>query len=185
MNTRKRRALSKPQQVAIFRRDGWLCCWCKKPVIFAPVMRLLEIEAKHVCNGPLAYYHAHWTRNGSPLLDELGAVIDHVEAFSTGGPDDEDNMRTACNKCNGRKSAAPLDRWDQRNKSKPIKGKYGEPQHWDGLSLIFVLLATQNRDQTTAGEKEWLRALRQSDNGPDRRAPVSNPGLRHFDSHTR
>ena len=33
-----RRPLPKPLQVAVFRRDGWLCCWCKRPVIFAPVM---------------------------------------------------------------------------------------------------------------------------------------------------
>jgi 5-methylcytosine-specific restriction endonuclease McrA len=39
-----------------------------------------------------------------PLLDHLGAVVDHVEAFSRGGTHDETNFVTACNKCNARKN---------------------------------------------------------------------------------
>jgi len=157
----KRKPLSKVMQLRIFRRDGWLCCWCKKPVIFAPVMKYLEFELRNAGNRePLAYYHAHWTRDTSPLLDELGAVIDHVEAFSTGGPCTADNLCTACAKCNGRKSSAPLDKWNQREKRSPIKGKYGEPQHWDGLTSVFVMLAERNPAKLTAGEREWLRALK-------------------------
>jgi 5-methylcytosine-specific restriction endonuclease McrA len=156
----KRKPLSKASQLRIFQRDGWLCCWCKKPVIFAPVMKYLELELRNAGNHePLAYYHAHWTRNTSPLLDELGAVIDHVEAFVTGGADTEDNLCTACAKCNGRKSSAPLDKWNQREKRSPIKGKYGEPQHWDGLSSVFVVLAKRNPSALTSGEREWLKAL--------------------------
>ncbi len=156
----KRRPLSKVMQLRIFRRDGWLCCWCKKPVIFGPVMKYLALETRNSGHtGPLAYYHAHWTRNGSPLLDELGAVIDHVEAFATGGPCIEENLCTACAKCNGRKSSSPLDKWNQREKRSPVKGKYGEPQHWDGLSLVFVVLAKRNQSALTAGEREWLKVL--------------------------
>jgi 5-methylcytosine-specific restriction endonuclease McrA len=55
------------------------------------------------CRYPLAYHHANWSRQGAPLLDLLGAVIDHIEAFSTGGASDIENLATACNKCNGRK----------------------------------------------------------------------------------
>jgi hypothetical protein len=29
----------------------------------------------------------------------------------------------------------------ERVMDKPIKGKYGEPQGWDGLSTMFVILA--------------------------------------------
>ena len=43
---KNRRALPKGDQLAIFRRDGWMCQWCKKPVIFAPVMKLLEVEVR-------------------------------------------------------------------------------------------------------------------------------------------
>lgn len=158
---RMRASLSKNLQVAIFERDGWLCCWCKKPVIFAPVMKYLERELRNAGHGRrLAYYHAHWTRDGSPLLDELGAVIDHVSAFSAGGLDNKENLITACNKCNGRKSAATVDKWSKRPMHKPVKGKFGEPQNWDGLSALFVLLASRDLARLTASQKGWLKALR-------------------------
>ncbi len=157
---RKRATLSKELQVAFFRRDGWLCCWCKRPVIFGPVMKYLEREVKSAGHDePLAYYHAHWTPDGSPLMDELGAVVDHVEAFASGGSCEEQNLVTACCKCNGRKNSAPLDAWNQREKRSPIKGKYGEPQHWDGLSTVFIALAESYPTHLTPGEKGWLRAL--------------------------
>src|SRR5208283_3263657 len=104
-------------------------------------------------------YHAHGTRDGAPLLDELWAVIDHVAAFSTGGADSEDNLATACNKCNGRKNAMPLPDWDKRPKRKPIKGRYGEPEHWDGLSSLFVMLAQRDPIGLRPAEKDWLKAL--------------------------
>jgi|SRR5271163_2895742 len=161
MSERSHRSpLSKALQVAVYRRDGWLCCWCKRPVIFAPVMRLLEREVRTAGNGnPLVYHHAHWTRDGAPLLDLLGAVIDHIEAFSAGGADDGENLATACNKCNGRKSAASLAKWGERRLERPIKGKYGEPQNWDGLSSLFVMLAQREPAALTANERGWLRIL--------------------------
>jgi 5-methylcytosine-specific restriction endonuclease McrA len=123
-------------------------------------MKYLEREVRKTGTDiPLAYYHAHWTRHGSPLLDLLGAVIDHVEAFSAGGASDIENLATACNKCNGRKSAATLDKWGERPMDKPIKGKYGEPQNWDGLSTLFVILAERDRGGLTKSERDWLRAL--------------------------
>lgn len=129
-------------------------------------MRLLELEVRSTGQAePLAYYHGHWTRSGAPLLDELGAVIDHVEAFSTGGPDSEKNLCTACAKCNGRKSSAPLDQWGQREKRSPIKGKYGEPQHWDGLVSVFVMLAERNSASLTAVERDWLKAIKSKEGG--------------------
>jgi 5-methylcytosine-specific restriction endonuclease McrA len=152
--------LPKDLQLSIFRRDRWICRWCNRPVIFAPVMKFLEREIRSAGHSaPLAYHHAHWTRANAPLLDELGAVIDHVEAHSTGGLDSEDNLATACNKCNGRKGSAPVDKWGKRVMRKPIKGKYGEPQYWDGLSGVFTILAQRNPVGLTAVEKDWLKAL--------------------------
>jgi len=96
-------------------------------------MKFLEREVrKSGRNERLSYYHAHWTRAGAPLLDELGAVIDHVEAHSAGGASTEGNLATACAKCNGRKSAASMAKWSERPQRKPIKG---------------------------ASEKEWLKIL--------------------------
>jgi 5-methylcytosine-specific restriction endonuclease McrA len=160
MNAKKRPLLPKELQLSIFRRDKWVCQWCNRPVIFAPVMRLIELEVRKAgTDGPLSYYHAHWTRSGAPLLDELGAVIDHAEAHSTGGSSEAANLATTCCKCNVRKSAAPLDKWGKRPQRKPIKGKYGEPQHWDGLSALFVVLAQHNGNGLTTSEKEWLKVF--------------------------
>jgi 5-methylcytosine-specific restriction endonuclease McrA len=155
-----RSPLSKELQVRIFRRDKWVCRWCDRPVIFAPVMRLIERDVRAAGKGePLSYYHAHWTRDGAPLLDELGAVIDHVEAHSTGGSSEEENLATACCKCNVRKSAARLEEWGKRPQRKSIKGKYGEPQYWDGLSALFVVLARRDPNGLTTSERGWLKAL--------------------------
>jgi 5-methylcytosine-specific restriction endonuclease McrA len=157
---RNRKTLSKAIQLAIYQRDGWLCYWCKKPVVFAPAMRLLETEVqKALPAAKLAYYHSNWSRAGSPLLDELGATIDHVEAFSTGGACQEENLRTACWKCNVRKSSAKVEQWEQRPKHNPVKGKYGEPQDWDGFASVFVMLAERHPTLLTTGERDWLRVM--------------------------
>ena len=124
-------------------------------------MRRIELELRNGgCVSPLAYYHLHWTRTTAPLLDELGAVLDHKEAHCSGGPNTEENLVTACAKCNGRKGNASLPKWDGREKRKRIKAKFGEPESWDGLSSLFVLLAERNLASLTAGEHEWLRALK-------------------------
>jgi hypothetical protein len=51
-------------------------------------MKYIEQETRLAVNAtPLAYFHTNWTRHGAPLLDMLGAVVDHVDAFSAGGSD--------------------------------------------------------------------------------------------------
>jgi hypothetical protein len=132
-------------------------------------MKFIEVELRNAgCTEPLAYYHAHWTRATAPLLDELGAVLDHVNAFSAGGTSGQDNLVTACCKCNGRKSNAPVDEWNRRPISTPIKGKFGEPLVWDGLSNLFMVLAERNRSALTQVERDWLTALKQP-------SPLSSP----------
>jgi hypothetical protein len=42
---------------------------------------------------------------------------------------------------------------------KPVKGKYGEPQHWDGLSGVLVILAQHDPVGLTASDRGWLRVL--------------------------
>ena len=78
--------IPKELQLRVFRRDKWLCRWCDRPVIFGVAMRLLDREMKNAdWKGKPAYYHARGTRDGAPLLDELWAVVDHVNAFVLGG----------------------------------------------------------------------------------------------------
>ena len=117
------RNFSKAIQISIFRRDGWMCRWCKKPVIFAPVMKLIALEVNESgFVGDLAYHHLHWSRKSAPLLDELGAVLNHVHDSSTGGPDTVENLVTACNKCNGHESAGTL----RRIRGAPTQGREGQ-----------------------------------------------------------
>jgi len=162
---RTRPPLSKRLQLQVFRRDRWMCRWCNRPVIFGPVMRLIERAARIATKDPLSYYHPHWTRADAPLLDDLGAVLDHIEAFSAGGATAEDNLVTSCCKCNVRKNSAPLERWAKRPKHKPVRGKYGEPQYWDGLIALFVALARRDPNNLTASERQWLNLLSRSTHG--------------------
>ena len=88
------------------------------------------------------------------------AAVDHVNAFSTGGACSQESFRTACWKCNVRRSDASLAKWEQREKRSPVKGKYGEPEHWDGLAALFVFSAERNPTRLTASDKDWLKAMR-------------------------
>lgn len=158
----RRISLSRVRQLRIFRRDSWLCYWCAKPVIFAPVMKCIESEVrKSAPDSYLAYYHLHWTRTNAPLLDELGAVLDHKTAHSGGGPCDESNLVTSCCRCNGRKSNKSTKEWENRKIRKAVKAKFGEPRTWDGLSSLFIVLAERNLSSLTPGDLSWLKALKQ------------------------
>jgi hypothetical protein len=146
----------------VFRRDGWICHLCRRPVIFAPVMRHIERFVRMGgVKGPLAYHHDRWRRDRAPLLDDLGAVIDHVEPHSRKGSIQLSNLATACNKCNARKSATAIEEHRRRAPVRPIRGKYGEPTDWDGLSALFVMFAEQGSSEISPTEREWLEALKE------------------------
>ena len=124
---RARTPLSYALQVRVFRRDVWLCRWCHRPVVFAPALKFLDGLARDRGHeGPLAYHHKQCRRDQPPLLDHLGAVIDHVEAFSTGGAHDETNFVTACNNCNAWKSSSSADAFKRAAPAHAVKGKYGD-----------------------------------------------------------
>ena len=149
-------------QVRVFVRDGWLCQWCHRPVVFSPTMRLLEqIVKKAGYRKPLAHYHPHRSRHSAPLLDHLGAVVDHIEAFAKGGHHGERNFVTACNKCNARKNARRAEDYVKLEPGKAVRGKYGEPRDWDGLASLFLVLAAEGAE-LSAGERRWVRALRKA-----------------------
>jgi hypothetical protein len=84
--------------------------------------------------------------------------VDHVEAFSRGGAHDETNFVTACNKCNARKNNVVVEEFQRAVPARPVKSRYGEPQHWDGFATLFVVLANGSAD-LSASEKRWLDAL--------------------------
>ena len=103
-------------------------------------------------------FDPRWRRDAAPLLDHFGAVIDHVEAYSKGGEHGEANFVTACCKCNVRKNSRQAVDYAQEKPGKPVKGKYGEPVYWDGLSSLFLVLADETMT-LTASEKAWKQAL--------------------------
>jgi uncharacterized protein (TIGR03437 family) len=43
---------------------------------------LADLVKREGCDLALPYYHRNWRRRDAPLLDRLGAVIDHVEAHN-------------------------------------------------------------------------------------------------------
>jgi 5-methylcytosine-specific restriction endonuclease McrA len=177
MAQQNRKRIPKDLQVRVFRRDRWICRWCGRPVIFPPAMRYLEQLARQMGHsGRLAYFDPRWRRDRAPLLDHLGAVIDHERAFSRNGEDSEANFVTSCNKCNARKSASEVADFKSRLPLLPVKGKYGEPQDWDGFSTLFVLLA-KRAPGLTAGDKGWLDALTKACDG-DSRVPSNRARAR-------
>lgn len=113
--------------------------------------------------GELAYNHQNWSRDKAPLLDELGAVIDHIHAHSLKGTNDESNLATSCNKCNTRKSASSADDFSIKSPLRRVRGKYGEPQYWDGLSAVFVVLIEQVPEAASQSDLEWLQALKSTE----------------------
>jgi HNH endonuclease len=121
---------------------------------------LEEFAYQNGAAGVLAYHDPRWRRDKAPLLDHLGAVIDHVEAFASGGAHDDGNFVTSCNKCNMRKSAGSAQKFSTRSPLLPVKGKYGEPANWDGLSALFMLLAERSLQAVVRSEREWLIALK-------------------------
>ena len=160
VEARKRKAISKTLQVQVFRRDHWLCRWCGRPVVFAPALKYLEKFVRSTgYTGHLAYHDARWRRDNAPLLDHLGAVIDHVEAHARGGANSKENFVTSCNKCNMRKNACSVEEFSNRSPLRRVKAKYGEPDRWDGISILFTLLAAQSRDLATQSDRQWLQAL--------------------------
>jgi 5-methylcytosine-specific restriction endonuclease McrA len=127
-------ARKKPRQsdirssARIFRRDGWICHWCGRPVICAAAMKCLARFVREAgMAAPIAYYDLHWTRSNAPLLDHMGAVVDHIEPHSSGGQYEDTNLVTSCCKCNALKSAAKQDIFRASHPRRLIKGRYGEP----------------------------------------------------------
>lgn len=154
-----RKQVSRRTQVSVFRRDRWLCRWCKRPVVFAPAMKYLQQELATAEYKNLAYWRYAYDRCGAPLLDELAAVIDHVKAFAQGGANTEDNLITSCNRCNMMKNMSDAEKYERAHPIRPIKSKHGEPQDWDGFSSVFLFLANRYKSDLKLSEKDWLRAL--------------------------
>lgn len=157
MNTR----LSHEAQVEVFYRDAWLCHFCRRPLIFAPALKRL---ASLVGDEPLgytpAYFNEQWRRDEAPLLDELAACVGKVEVGTASGPPNPADYAAECAKCNHRKRASDSGSFVPAVEPWEVKGKFGEPTHWDGLASVFVFLASSAADLSPT-ERSWLRALQE------------------------
>jgi hypothetical protein len=145
--------------------------------VFSPAFRLLQRLVETLgYEAPLAYFHPDWRRDAAPLLEHMGAVIDHVEAVAQGDEHREENLVTACNTCTAREDDRPAAPREQELPRTPVKGRFGEPEHWDGLTSLFLVLAGSDFP-LTAGERAWQTALRahltqqKSYNNPRRMVP--------------
>jgi hypothetical protein len=147
-------------QVRVLFRDRWICHWCHRPTVFPLALKYLDrfVKGKGY-TAPIAYYDFRYRRDAAPLLDHLAAVIDHVKPFSKGGDGDEQNLVVACNKCNMRKTDRLPEDHVEREPDKPVKGRYGEPKHWDGLASLFLVLGRDDLHVLTPNEREWFYAL--------------------------
>jgi 5-methylcytosine-specific restriction endonuclease McrA len=160
MAEKRRTPISRAVQVEVYYRDRWLCRWCRRPIVFPPAFKLLaESIASELPDVPTAIWNGLWRRDKAPLLDELAACIDHVRAIADGGAHDISNFTASCARCNARKSDRDAAAWTSANPPWKVKGKYGEPEEWDGLASLFVLLARKTLRPLTTVEKDWLRAI--------------------------
>lgn len=149
-----------PRQVAALFRDKWLCRYCGRPVIFAPALKYLgQFVKSQGFDKSLAYYDMRYSRYASPLLEDLGLAIDHVDAFVKGGSNDLDNLVTACSPCNAQKSAGTSKDHLRRHPRRLIRSKHGEPTRWDGLASYFIVVGRANPKALTAQELKWFTAL--------------------------
>jgi HNH endonuclease len=156
----QRASIPYPVQVEVFFRDAWLCSHCRRPTVFHPALKFLaEMVAASLPDHSLAYWHPNWRRDAAPLLDELGASIDHVKAFAKGGAHDISNFATICSRCNVRKGTRSREEHLAVHEPWVVKGKHGEPTEWDGLASTYVVLARRTTRALTTSEKGWLAAL--------------------------
>jgi 5-methylcytosine-specific restriction endonuclease McrA len=145
-------------QVEVFFRDGWLCSHCRRPTIFHLALKQLsEVVGAEFPELALAYWNPQWRRDAAPLLDELAASVDHIQAYSKGGAHDTSNFATICARCNARKSNRSSEEHLAVNKPWVVHGIHGEPSKWDGLASVFVYFARRCERSLTATEQGWLR----------------------------
>ena len=164
----KRTAIPYEVHAEVFFRDRWLCSHCRRPTIFHLALRELSTMVRaESAELSLAYWDSGWSRDGAPLLDELAAMVDHIQPLSKGGPHTIGNFATICARCNGRKGTRSREEHLAAHKPWIVKGKRGEPTAWDGLSSVFVALAQRRANSLNVTERGWVRALKPHLHAPE------------------
>lgn len=141
--------------VRVYFRDGWLCSHCRRPTVFHLTLKLLaERVAQAFPHVPLAYWDERWRRDQSPLLDQLAALIDHVNAFSKGGEHAEANFATICVKCTSEKARA-LGRAHGSRFAPPREGQVWRADRL-GRSRVHLCDARAREQASADGSRERL-----------------------------
>lgn len=134
-----RKAIRQKLQLKIWVRDNWTCRYCGEPVFFLPTLNLLDkLSPNH------GYNHPH-SKTGSvlSLFQWRWASVDHVVPVTKGGTNDEENLVTACWRCNLN--------WNNKSvaQGKPQPNKLNENAikvSWDGLSSLYPKLCKKKDD---------------------------------------
>jgi 5-methylcytosine-specific restriction endonuclease McrA len=155
----KRKSIPHRTYAAVFVRDRWLCQHCGRPVIFGPALKQLAAEVEAQTGAQPAYYDIRYSHDKAPLLDELAAVVDHVQPHSKSQDDSLGNLRTLCNKCNMRKGGRELADFERADTPPKTKGKRSAPTNWDGLLAVFRMYAALHPSRLTTIENKWLKAF--------------------------
>lgn len=130
-------------QAKVFFRDGWLCSHCRRPTIFHLALKqLAEVVGPEFPEVTLAYWNSQWRRDAAPLLDELAASVDHVQAYAKGGAHDISNFATICARCNARKGSRSPEEHLVVHKPWVVTGKHGEPTSWGRPRVRFCFLSS-------------------------------------------
>lgn len=124
-------SIPKALQISVFYRDHWHCRYCLQPVFFSPTLKLLDgMSPGH------SYYHRHGKTGAMlPLFQWRFASADHVDPVAAGGENTEENLVTACWRCNLKKRDNP----SNSRILKEIPDSLAELR-WDGFASIYPTL---------------------------------------------
>jgi len=145
----KEKALSRAVKAGVYERDGWRCRYCTRKLIVPGILSLLT----YVCpgfKGLLPGHHMPYDRT-EPAVERVYPNVDHILPLSGGGSCLDDNLATACTKCNAKKSSWLG--WQPGPSS---------PDEWDGLKSAYRALADRHDDdvwKTRRYHLDWFRAL--------------------------
>lgn len=142
-----RPSVSIAKTAAVFARDQFACCYCRRRTIPSVVLRCFSTiwpdEFPYHPHGKTDAAHvAYWT---------IMSSLEHVQAGSRGGDwTSEDNLACACWECNATKgNSAPTGRY----------GALAVPRtDWDGLTGIYPELWELAGRPQPAVHQPWLRA---------------------------
>ncbi len=90
----KRRSLSRKQQLVVYRKHHFHCCYCGRATVLHAALEYLSAMFPKMLS-----YHPNWKRSAThPLFPDITATCDHVVPLSRGGEHDPDKIVTATGK---------------------------------------------------------------------------------------